>query len=352
MRNWFTVLLLSFLVLGFWGCTTDFEVYAPEKEIRSVYCVLNPADSVQYVRVAKAFQYEGDAVVYASANDLSMKGLTVKLTGGGKTWIATEVSNFPKEPGSFLPTHTVYQFLTDGVDTLRENQEYKLEIGTPDAADYLTATTVVAEIPRIKGDLNLVAGAGSSQCLPRLALDRKFNFFWKKVSNPGVNYELRVGFHYAANGEEKEVKWGPTDLFELNQRCNEGTGSVCYQFQEKQLLRDFFREMPVLPLTVYTYHRTDSCAPTSAQIPLLPKSLWFEVTVVDEYLSNYMKVNDPSVVDLNGSKPEYTNITGNIDCVGVFGSIVSDRRYAILRECSEALLGLNGQSLPPACSWD
>lgn len=356
MRNWLPVVLLVSMVFVGVGCTTDFEVYAPEKEIRSVYCVLNPSDTVQYVRIAKAFQYEGDAISYAGANDFSVRGLAVKLTGNGKTWTATEEVDFPKDPGGFLPLHTVYKFTTDGSgvgrDTLALDREYTLEIGTPDAADYITAKTMISEKPRIRGDLNLVAGAGNSQCLPKLSLERKFNFFWKKITNPGVYYEVRVGLRFATNGSEQVVQWGPTDLFDLNQRCNEGTGVVCYQFQEKELLRDFVRHMPVMPFTSYTYVTADSCVPQPSMVDQLPKSLWFEVTAVDQYLSNYMTVNDPAVTDLNGSKPEYTNLTGNIEAIGIFGSYVTDRRYAILRECGEALLGLNGVPLPPACSWD
>lgn len=348
--------LLVFMIATLWGCTTDFEVYAPEKEIRSVYCVLNAQDSVQYVRIAKAYQFEGDAVAYAAENDLSVSGLQVKLTGNGKTWIATELPNFPKDSGNFYPHHTVYRFTTDGSgagrDTLVPSQEYTLEVGTPEQEGYVTGKTVVPAVPRIRGDLNLVPGAGNSQCLPRLFLDRAFNFFWRKDDNSFVNYEVRVGFRFSANAEEKVVTWGPTKLFNANKGCNEGSGSVCYQFAELELLRDFSREMPELPLTVYTYDRTDSCVPQPSMVDQLPKSLWFEVTAVDEFLSNYMIVNDPAVTDINGSRPEYTNLSGNITVVGILGSYNTDRRYAILRECSEALLGLNGTPLPPSCSWD
>jgi hypothetical protein len=356
MQKQFQIVLLALVILAGWGCTTDFEVYAPEKEIRSVYCVLNSRDSVQYVRIAKAFQYEGDAISYAGANDFSVTGLTVKLKTGNKVWTATEMPNFPKDPGGFLPTHTVYQFTTDGSgvgrDTLALDKEYTLEIGTPDAADFVTGKTYLAELPRIKGDLQIVAGAGNSQCLPKLFLDRKFNFSWKKNSRAGVRYEIRVGLRIATNGTEQVLQWGPSKLLDDNQRCNEGAGSICYQFQEKELLRDFFRSMPVIQFTKYTYVTRDSCVPQPNLVGNLPKSMWFEVTTVDEYLSNYMTVNDPAVTDLNGAKPEYTNLTGNIEAIGVFGSYVTDRRYAIMRECSEALLGLNGRVLPPGCVWE
>lgn len=333
------------------GCSTDFEVYAPEKEIRSVYCVLHANDSVQYLRLAKAFQYEGDAAIYAKENDLSVLGRSVRMTSGNKTWTAVEVPNTPKEDGIFLPSHTVYKFTTSGADSLREGDTYKLEIGTPEQPDYLYAQTTLPTVPRIKGELNVISGAGNSKCLPKIALDRKFNVFWNRAAE-GVNYEIRVGLNYERNGVPFLATWGPTQLIDGNRRCNEGTGNVCYQFGEKELLRDFYSEMaPGLNVT-YTYNTQDSCVPQPTLVHLLPKSLYFEVTAVDEMLTNYMTVNNPKFTDLTGTKLEYSNVLGNIDAVGVFGSTSQDRKYAILQFCGEALLGLNGRPLPIGCNWD
>jgi hypothetical protein len=348
-------LVRTFLLVGLlgaaWGCSTDFEVYAPEKEIRSVYCVLNPRDTVQYVRIAKAYQVRGDAIAYAGANDFSVTGLTVKLKAGNKTWTATEVPNFPKEPGTFLATHTVYRFRTDGTfgnDTLAFDTEYTLEIGTEDAPDYITGKTIVPPVPRVRGDLNISYGAGNQMCLPRLFLDRKFPFIWKALP-AGINYEVRVGLNFEANGIPDSTQWGPSGLFTGEPKCK--AAECTYQFGEKELLRDFLRAMPVMDFVEYTYNTSDSCTPANT-LHLLPKSLWFEVTAVDQYLSNYMIVNDPAVLDLNTTKPEYTNLTGNIEAIGIFGSYITDRRYAVMQQCSEYLLGLNGVAKPVGCDWE
>lgn len=355
MRKGFSALLLALGLVSVTACSTDLEVYAPAKEIRSVYCILNPNDTVQYVRVAKAFQVEGDAISYAAQNDLSVSGLQVKLTGDGKIWTATQVDDFPRNDGGFPATHTVYKFTTDGSgpgrDTLAHDQEYSLDVGAPDADDYVTGTTQLPARPRIRGVFSLVAGAGTTQCLPRLSLDRKFNFFWRKAGG-NASYEVRVGLEYQANGEEKFIQYGPDDLITENNRCNEGAGSICVQFAEKELLRRFVQGMPEDPFITYTYDTGDSCVLSNNDLHLLPTSLWFEVTAVDEYLGNYMIVNDPKVSDVSGTKPEYTNLRGNIDVVGIFGSYNADRKYAILNVCSEALLGLNGSLQVGSCSWD
>lgn len=356
LMNFRALLLVCSTMAFLAACTTDFEVYAPEKEIRSVYCVLNPADSVQYVRVAKAFQFKGDALEYAGQNDLSMSGRIVKLTDGTKVWTAQEIPSSPRDSGIFIPFHTVYKFSTDGQgvgrDTLREGITYKLEIGANEDPDYLSAETTIPAIPKIKGELSIKPGAGNSRCLPRLSLDRKQNIYWTKEESD-ISYELRVGLEFTANNIPQATSiWGPTELFVSIRRCVEGTGNICYQFGEKELLTTFFADMPVMQNTTYRYVTTDSCVPQPTLLDLLPKSLWFEVTAVDGRLADYMNVNNPKFSDLTGAKPEYTNVTGKLEAVGVFGSYTTDRKYAIMSFCSEALLGLNGRPLPQGCSWD
>lgn len=336
------------------GCSTDFEVYEDPKEIRVVYGVLDPTDSVQYVRISTAYQVEGDALQYAAERDLSLSGLDVKMTGGGNTWIGEEVE-VSKEPGIFVPNQFIYRFVTDGSDAdhelLEEEVRYKLEVGSPDSPDYVTGETLIPNEPRIKGELNLLPGPGNSTCLPRLYLERRQNMFWSKSSDLNVNFEVRVYLNFEKNGERQEVKWGPSDLFNVNKRCNEGSANVCYQFAEKDLLRYFKNFMPE-DGSNYTYNTLDSCVSNSTLLDLLPETMGFEVTAVDQFLSNYLIVNDPRNVDLTNTKPEYTNLTGNIDAVGVFGSKNQDIKWVLMRPCSEALLGLNGIQLPPGCDWD
>ena len=319
-----------------------------------VFGVLDPSDSVQYIRISTAYQFEGDALVFAAENDLSLSGQKVTLIGGGNTWTGVEVSNFPKDStGIFVPNQTIYKFVTDGsspeTQELATETRYRLEIGTPDAGDFISGETTIPGLPQIRGELNPISGAGSSLCLPSLFLERKFQTYWTRLA-PEVRYEIRVYFTFSKNGVEETIRWGPTDLFDDNKRCSQGSSSVCYQFSEKQLLTFFKSRMPE-DGSLYTYNTTDSCVPTPALVDNFPTSLTFEVTAVDEYLGNYMEVNNPKYIDLTAAKPEYTNLSGNIEVVGVFGSVNHDSRYAIMRDCSEALLGLNGQTLPVGCEW-
>jgi len=341
------------MLIGLGACSTEFEVYAPEKEIFVVYSVLDPGDSIQTVRISRAYQVEGDALEYAAGNDLSVPGLDVRLRdNNGQVWTAQEVTGVKDPDGDFATGHSYYQFITDGnttdTEALQAGESYILEIGTPDAGNYMTGTTTIPTAPQFRGSLNPISGAGNQRCLPQLFLDRDFRAFWRRSEGNKVNYELRVTLEIQDDGEEREIIWKSFKLFDTNVRCNEGSNVVCYEFEEYSLLQYFKRFMPE-DGSIYTYNKQDSCVSNPNLVDNLAKSLEFEVTAVDEFLGNYITVNDPANFDLTAAKPEYTNMTGNVDVYGVFGSVVTDIRHALLRDCSEAVLGLNGRIPPPDC---
>jgi hypothetical protein len=351
----FTILCALGVLIGtsftFQACSTDFDVYAPEKEVRVVYCVLNQSDSAQYIRVAKAFQFEGDAFAFARDNDLSLHNLNIRISGNGVVYQAFPIDSVPKVDGIFYPWHTIYKFYTDSLGPGREKLiaggTYTLEIGTADAADYVVGVTTLPSIPGITGELKIQAGAGSTRCLPRLSLDRDLDVQWNRGT--GAGFEMRLFFNYMGNGVPHEITFGPTQLFSGNKGCSSGNNSLCYSFPERSLINFFKGQMLLEASSPYTYDTQDSCIIPPVPLSELPSSLVFEVTSVDSALANYMNANNPAFLDLTGAKPEYTNLSGNIDAYGVFGSICIDRKAAILRDCSEWLLRLNNRARPAGC---
>lgn len=350
MQKYISLLCLLFVLLATNSCTTDFEVYAPPKEVRVVYGVLNPSATVQYIRIARAYQVQGDALAYAAATDLSLKNLNVVLKGDGKTWIAVEVDTLPKEPGTFNAAQTVYGFVTDGSGTgkakLLPGKTYQLEIGTPEDSSYVTGHTTIPEFPTLTGKLAIQSGSGTYKCLPRVALDAAFPVSVKK--DPiAASYEVRIIFNYERNGQPLQQVWGPSNPFTGNKGCSDGPNNVCYQIGDGIVLNKFLAQMPDDGASAYTYYRKDSCVLNPSLSYLWPRSLLFEAAAIDTYLTNYIFVNDPgNSTDLNTSRPEYTNLTGNIQTAGVLGSFSLDTAQAIFNPCSEYLLGLNGTPKP------
>jgi len=61
------VFLLLFLLLILSACNDDFPINSEWKDITIVYGLLNASDTVQYIKINKAFLGEGD--VYAMARE-------------------------------------------------------------------------------------------------------------------------------------------------------------------------------------------------------------------------------------------------------------------------------------------
>ena len=262
IRN-FPLFLTVFLTLS--RCTPEFEVYAPEKEIRVVYGVLNPEDSLQYIRVARAYQVKDDAIVYGGENDLSLQGMEVRLSleegGAVNVWEAEEVRDFPKEVGNFVPTQTVYRFRTDGsgpgAAKLEEGKRYHLELGAPDAEDYVHAYARIPKKPHIRGDLELQNSQGSRCCLPAIRLEKEVKLEWLK-DNPDVYYEIRVGMNWKDNGEDKSAEYRPLKSFGEKDLCQSGN-RYCKVFREEFLLSFFRSKLPQPEISNFTYDVGDDC---------------------------------------------------------------------------------------------
>lgn len=354
----FCVLLTGWVLISNSGCHPEFEVYAPEKSIRVIYSVLNASHTVQYVKVSRVYQIRSDAERYAAENDLSIHDLNVRLTDLSNNFVyqAEQVDSVEKDStGIFYRFQTLYRFHTDGNSTstpkLATGRGYKLEVGFPESGAYNFATTTIPSAPGFRSGLAILAGAGNTRCLPKLNLIQPLQISWEKSS--GLAYELSVLLRYTRNGVPDSAMWGPTNLIENNVRCSDGSNRICYEFAEEQLLTFFKQRLPE-DGTQYYYERHDSCISNPTNDPaindLLPKSVEFKVVAVDEFLYKYMLANDPSVTDLTGAKPEYTNMEGDIEAIGVFGSISQDRRWAIFNTCTEYHLGLNGiTTLPTGC---
>jgi hypothetical protein len=142
-------LLLLAAAATFAGCSTDIDINAPYKDNTVVYGLLNMRDSVQIMRINKAFLGEGNALVYAQIPDSNQysneditRAMVFRRTNGQR------VDSFPlrdtlmpvREPGVFFyPDQKLYYFTENnvwirpenGVPTafhLEQNSVYELEL--------------------------------------------------------------------------------------------------------------------------------------------------------------------------------------------------------------------------------
>lgn len=344
------------------SCYPKFNPNAPKKDIYVVYGVLHADDSVQYVRVMKAFLVDGDAIEFAKNNDLSVKGLKVELMGNNKTLSATQIDNVPlKNSGDFYPFTTLYRLETKGTNAIKEGLKYDLKITDPNNPDFkLEAYTYVPLSFRLnKPDyFGTTSPPNPMVQLPVVDLDKVYRVAWQNKANSRTRaFEVRAYLYCQKNGVPDTISYTSSLVIKDEGRgCVASGTEMCFEFSEKELLRAFKTKMPETPGLSYTYLTTPKIATTKEA---LPKSVHLQITAIDSFMTNYLRVNNPVVTDLNGVKPEYTNLKGTQEVYGIFGSTITNNYidknsgYFLLGNCSEYLLGLNGTPKPESpCSLD
>ena len=79
MKAYRSLLLLLIPVSLFFSCSKDLNINDDWKEIMVVYGLLNPNDSVHYVKITKAFLGPGNALQYATIPDSSNFGGKIRV---------------------------------------------------------------------------------------------------------------------------------------------------------------------------------------------------------------------------------------------------------------------------------
>lgn len=330
--------LIAFLSISLFSCETDFDINAPEKESLAVYCVINPQNSVQYVRVSKVFLTEGNALVYAAENDLSVKNAIVTISDGFSTHTFTPDSTIMKESGVFNQNQTIFRLDNPSGffdDNSVKDKSYTLEVKLPDDEALSTKATIkIPSTPNVVDPGGAVAGAGGTQQYRSVAFENDLSVRYTIGTNAPA-FEIRIWFNYyykdLASGDStaKTLRWGPTAFITTkNAGCTGSGTSYCYKIDEKSFTEAFVNTTADLPQNhSIVYDGTN-----------LSEALYIEVTSVNEELYNYMRVNDPTTTDLSTNKPEYSNLDNG--AVGVFGAINYYKRYVLLSACSQYHMGL------------
>lgn len=320
------------------SCSPDFEVYAPEKELFVVYGVLNPHSPVQYVTVTKVFQYDGDAYAYAGANDLTARGLTVRLLADSTIWTSTLVEVTDSSPSLFSQTTGAYRFETTGGMALQPGKRYQLEITKPDDPQlHITAFTNIPTAPALREPGPPIFSAmHGTFTFPTIDFSQDVDVYFERGSGNG--FELRLYTEYWDQGHRHVARWGPTHVFKEPVRCNVGATGGCYQITANAVSRELHSAFALYPDTVEVYdtlrvaHSLDS----------LNRSVWMEVTAIDTFLTSYLTANTAFGFGLNllMDRQEFSNISG--DNAGVFGSINTASNFLFLSSCTRWMAGLRG----------
>jgi hypothetical protein len=138
---------LFILASLFNSCSEDFDVVAPYKEVIVINGLLNASDTIQYIRVGKAFLGEGNAFVMAQQPDSVYYGDILEVNLERLTPQNQMVETIPlsrttavdKEPGLFVyPYQVLY---TTNRLLLQDGSKYRIRVRNTQTGVTASSTT-------------------------------------------------------------------------------------------------------------------------------------------------------------------------------------------------------------------
>jgi hypothetical protein len=294
--------------LIFTRCSTDVDLIAPYKETTVVYGLLAPTDSVQYIRVAKAYLGEGNALTMAAVNDSiyypdSVINVVLQRWDNNvlvDSTILVRDESIIKDPGIFSSQPNIlYRTVKDPVnhsDSIYKSSIYKLRIYNKLTHNEVTSSTPVVE------DIGIIIPSSNLNVTVSMSSPLPYTVKWNSALN-GKIYNLVIRFRY----EEKEI--APPN--------NVTNKSADWTFANKELNNPLVKEVMEISYMGEDFYK-------NLALKILPASgierkflgLDFIFTIGAEEFYTYYLVNQPSLT-INQSIPNFTNIKNGL---GIFSS--------------------------------
>ncbi len=197
-------MILAIMATGFLAsCETAIEINSTNQDVPIVYCVLNSADSIQYVRIQKTYLIDQAALNNPPDQDSML--FTGQIVVSMERWSAgkvvetyqfTETNEIPKDSGFFpYQKNILYKAKIKVV----ANQVYRLYIylGSKEKVLYAEASSL--------GRLNVIDPLPLQQRKISLYDGNNYTCRWDQVINAGV-YQVSLRLKY------KETLYGVTSL--------------------------------------------------------------------------------------------------------------------------------------------
>ncbi|MBL0048392.1 MAG: DUF4249 family protein [Bacteroidetes bacterium] len=296
--------LFVFITTLFFGCKTDFEINAPWKETTVIYGLLDINQSVQMIKINKAFLGEGDANQFAqnpdSINynpaDLSVKMYQLKNGIAEKTLVLHDSLLPSKKPGDFTTQKNIVYVTYEKLDS---SKTYKLEVTNLKSGNVCTATTPVLETvkyTKIGNNSYFVSFCTAPSTPVTNGTYADPIITWASKPNART-FQTNVRFFYT----EKDVTTGIVetkyvDWLQSAVLSNAISGGEV--LQQKLSGQGFYQYIA-------------SQIPVNGNVKRVASSFEFTISVGSDELYNYMNINSPSG-DFNQEKPTYTNITNGL----------------------------------------
>jgi hypothetical protein len=299
------ILSVCSVTLMFSSCETDFDVVADWKEITVVYGLLNPVDSVHYIRVNKAFLGEGDAMTMASVADSVnfQEDLEVTLQRSRKgTLLSSHTlikdTSVPKDPGLFAyPGQTLYR-TQPGVKVFTDS-DYVLNIKNTKSGNMISSVTPVVD------SISVISPLSSEFFAVSFTEPNPFPVKWVSAKD-GRLYNVVIRFNY------REVKKNDPSQIENK--------SLVWNFPNKKSPTLAGSEnMEILIEGSEFFKFLGQSISVDPSVDRLSGRLDFLFTIGADALDTYIEANKPAL-GLVQEKPQFSNVTGGI---GLFSSRIT-----------------------------
>ncbi len=320
--------LIAVLSLLLISCNDDFSLNAPYKDVTVVYGLLNPNDSIQYVKVYKGFQTEGNSIIAAAdwTNLYYFDKINVTLeefiNGESTNRIITldTTTSVPRNPGIFANPKQLLYFTSE---RLNKNASYSIKIVNKETGREVTGTTDLID------SINITS--------PFIPINNGLNLIGNKSNiifthNPkAFGYEIYEYFYYfevsKITGEITKygtVKRDITNQNFLTQK-NVANGELNKEYKPSAIYDIIALQVKPDP-TVDRYKLGTSC-------------ISFQVWGASKSLFNYLIVNKPSS-SIVQEHLEYTNMVCPTDdefktAYGILGSRYNAVKYYNISAQSE-----------------
>jgi hypothetical protein len=298
------LLLFASLAFLFTTCSTDLDILDDWKETMVVYGLLNKADTIQYVRIEKAFLGPNNALSmaqnYDSINYMNNLVVVLKEIGTNDNIVGAYQMNRDtltnKDDGIFaFPAQVIYSMPTSALP-FNTSDTYKIEV-----TNLLTGVTVTSTTTLVT-DFTVSRPSGPSIDIRKITSNSAIQIEWSGSSTARI-YQVAGRFHYRERDNNNVItnKVTPDWLMRTVKTTAANATALQHIEVEPDAFYKFLANVMVNDPNV------------SAR-----EANYFEIVVFagGDELSTYMEINAPST-SLVQEKPVYTNITNGL---GLFSS--------------------------------
>ncbi len=295
-KSFFRFLLVLGLSFGMSACDNEVDINADWKEIMVVYGLLDPLDSVQYIKINKAFLNEDESAYKIAQNpdSLFLKDARVTLLhiNSGKLIELQRVNEVPKDSGIFA-TNPNYLYKT--TEPILENEPYKLFVESTSSGKKIEAVTWTLRRARIEAPFK------SSN--PVFSLGAKFIVISYVPGWNSYAYDIKMRVTVDEFNREdtsfirsRELNWKVITNYMVSKNT---TAAVLHQIERESFMQFLASSLD-----------------TSKNIVRRFKHIAVEYYGGSQNLIDYISVNEPSI-GIVQKTAEYSNIEGGM---GLFAS--------------------------------